>query len=530
MPLSPLMVATFPEYALLRRSPRARSWLQAAFAPNGAPLPTVSVRGAPDGLRPEAIESAVSYSRTVRLPSAVWAGGAGGPPGPGSGGGVDGGGVDGGGGGGGGGDGGGSANGHCAAAAETGLGPVLFSYANAFIPVSSPPLGGEDADIVTLLVVADVTVDNLPVASAGTFCVPTESRAVYDRRSGEFLSITSRPLPRQPGEAGSGDGRGGADTYQLQWEYFQLGDCRSCKPTSGRCRTTVTSLLCSPSRGRAGGGGGSGVPGSGSGTTPSPSGSASGAPPPAPPPSSPAARGSSPFALLSRMDCLLQPAAPPPPIPNGGTPMPPAGAVDTPSHGVSAVVALTHALRGLFGVAIAPSLSWLEACGPLAKLPPSMSLVQEYVPAGPAASSRLRSLAARLFLPPFAYRPLGHHRDGPDRDGRIGGGGGFGGGGLGGGFDGRPGGGTSARADAGTGERRHVRVRRRKLDLKDVETEREKERILRNRAAAMRSNAKRRDARIAKAAAKMAAAAREREGGGVGGGVFGGGAGGRDLA
>lgn len=475
------MVATFPEYALLRRSPRARLWLQAAFAPNGAPLPAVSIGGAPDGLRPEAIEAAVSYSRTVRLPSACGA-----SPGPGSGDG-GGGGSDGGGGGGGG----GGVNGP-GAAAETGLGPILFSYTNAFIPVSSPPLGEEDSDIVTMLVVADVTEDNLPAASAGAFYVPTESRAVYDRRSGEFLSMTSRPLPRPPGEAGGGDERGGADAYQLQWEYYQLGDCGACKPTSSRCRSTVTSLLCSSSTSGSAGGGSSV-------SMPSLPGSAKGAPSPLPS-STPAGVAGSPFSLLSRMDCLLQPAAPPPAIPNGTHP-PCSPAVATTSHGVSAVMALTHALRGLFGVAIGPAQAWVEACGPLPKLPPSMSLVQEYALAGSSASARLRTLAARLFLPPLAFRPLGL-----DGGARVGGSG----------FGVGDGGGADATADAGTSARRHVRVRRRKLDLKDVESEKDKERILRNRAAAMRSNAKRRDARIAKAAAMMAAAARE--GGGGGGG------------
>lgn len=403
------------------------------------------------------------------------------------------------------------------AAVETGLGPILFSYTNTFIPVSSPPLGEEDSDIVTLLVVADVTVDNLPAASAGAFYVPTESRAVYDRRSGEFLSITSRPLPRKPGEASGCDGRGSEDMYQLQWEYYQLGDCRACRPTSSRCRSTVTSLLCSPS-GWPGGGG--------NGSSPSTSGSAEGARSSLSA-SSPVAEGASSFALLSRMDCLLQPAAPPPAIPNSTPPLC-TSAVATASHGVSAVAALTHSLRGLFGVAIGPALSWVEAFGPLPKLPPSMSLVQEYAPAGPSASVRLRTLAARLFLPPRAFRPLGLDRDhagggglklGQIFGGRVGVGvvvGVDGSGGSGGGddFDGFD---ADDAADTGMGTRRHVRVRRRKLDLKDVETDKEKERILRNRAAAMRSNAKRRDARIAKAAAKMAAAARE-GGGGVGGG------------
>ncbi|GAB0496214.1 hypothetical protein MMPV_007526 [Pyropia vietnamensis] len=170
--------------------------------------------------------------------------------------------------------------------------------------------------------------------------------------------------------------------------------------------------------------------------------------------------------LLNRMDALMQPSDPRP------TP------IFCPADGVTAMATYARSMHGAFGVAYAPrappgtTLAALTAGpgGEAGGLPQLLSLVCCSTPASAATTARMRSRAVAALLPP--PRPPRLLSAGDTASVNVA---------------------AAVAAKYRTGGRR---LRRARLDLTLVGSEAERQRIVRNRASAARSNAARRQARL----------------------------------
>lgn len=400
--LTPEKAATMPEYALLGRSARARSWLSDLWDPGGGPPPVSPP------LDPSALARSVVCERLLRFPAPCM-------PAPGEedpsfvpGDEADG----------------------------SGLGPALTVLSMVSIPVEAPPLtrwwtaaaGGnalsgstgntaavaamtdvhatsydedydEDDEVVTAHVVIDAHRDLLPSMDTRLSGIQPLARGVFHRRTGEMMSLMSAAAPP-----------GSPVKQQLTVDY-------TGPDVDGSFMHLLTTMGVDES-GRLG--------------------------------------------IISRSSAVMVPATPRPPP------------TFRPTDGVTALATAMEQMSGSFGLAYAPCLPGpAKTASPSGDLPPLLSLVLTSSLSSVAATFRMRRLAAALLVPPVAPRGAPAFAicpppaTGDERDMKR---------------DGVPNG---------------RRSRRRRIDLDSVTSAAERSRIMRNRAAAARSNAARKAAREA---------------------------------
>ncbi|GAB0494749.1 hypothetical protein MMPV_006045 [Pyropia vietnamensis] len=338
-PLTAAITSAMPEYALLGRCARARSWLADAWDPAAEPVPVPP-------LEPAALASAVAHDRVLRFPAAAAATASAAASGAAT-----------------------AAGGGPAAEPDsylppdeadgTGLGPVLADLTAMSIPVEAPPLrrtwtatvgGGaapvteqsgevpttveapveadasaydEDDEVVTVFFVFDVQRDLIRVTTNDLVSIQPTARGVMHRRTGEAMLLMSVAAP---------PGLPVARLLMLDY-YAPLAD--------GGGTHIMTSL---------------GVSGNGS------------------------------LTLLNRMDAVMTPSTPRP------APFFP------PVDGVTAIASLTRSMYGAYGLAYAPAVP-VGSAGAAAS-PQLLPLVLQCTPASAATTARMRCRAVAALVPP----------------------------------------------------------------------------------------------------------------------------------